>query len=282
MHKKFKSKSKITSVLDMYDVVHLNETEFNNIIKKSPNNVRKTMQSLQDFIKEIRFHDKLAHIIPLPLSEGGIYWSDYAGDYLNDIYGEDWYNKYKKGYMYMTVHINNAGTEIIDTDKISVSYSSMNTEDKNITIKLLNKYLKNQYIWSGRNTEKIFISFDKIKTKKIDTDSLKNDDDYPMLYIYIIFVNNIDLFDKDKYLFEKTIKNIKNLIKVDEDEVFVTHGYGIDDMDITFNGISTNIYEKYIKKATNYLNDLKEKKLVKKYSINMYSDPTTAYDTIKK
>ena len=144
--KTMKTKKKI-SPLDLFDVVHVNETKFKKVVEKSNPYIKSTVHKLMAFIEDIRKTGKIAHIVPLPLSSGGIYWTDYSLPYIEDIYGE------VDNYMYFNVYLNQKGTEI-DTRDIAGNFTRLNKVD---TIKLLDKHLKNRYTWSGNNKDAIRI-----------------------------------------------------------------------------------------------------------------------------
>jgi len=152
-----KTKKTKKSPLDLFDVVHVNETQFKKVVEKSNPYIKSTVHKLMEFIEDIRKTGKIAHIVPLPLSSGGIYWTDYSLPYIEDIYGEFDDEKFDN-YMYFNVYLNQKGTEI-DTRDIAGNFSPLNKVE---TIKLLDKHLKNRYTWSGNNKDAIRIHLKKI------------------------------------------------------------------------------------------------------------------------
>ena len=149
---KTKKTKKTKSVLDLFDVVHVNETQFKKIVEKSDPYTKSTVHKLMEFVKDIRKTGKIAHIVPLPLSSGGLYWTDYSLPYIEDIYGKFDDEKFDN-YMYFNVYLNQKGTEIEPRD-ITGNFSPLNKVE---TIKLLDKHLKNRYTWSGKNKDAIRI-----------------------------------------------------------------------------------------------------------------------------
>lgn len=267
------------SVLDFYDVTPIDDTEFKNVCKKSNQLVRDTINNMNDFVKAIKKMGMLAHVIPLALSSNGIYWSDYPGDYLSEIYGPEWYET-KKGYMYFTVYMNQTGTEINDKEDISVSFSDMNAATKKTIFDLLNKYLKDRYSWSGRNTDRIRIHYVKSKGAKIDLTTLKDNDAYPWLNINLNFPKTMDLFKSPHIVMD--LQNILiKLMKIDNDTIGCYESYGMTDVMYDFNGVETKLYKKYISNVVRYLDDLIKSKTITRYNINFYIDKNTISETFR-
>lgn len=262
-----KTKKQKISVLDLYDVVHIDETEFKNICKKSNYQIQETINSINKLIIDLRKIGKISHIIPLPLSSGKIWWSDYADDYLNDIYGSEWFDD-PNGYMYFTVYMNQSGTEINEKEMISVSYSNMSLNDKIKIIKLLDTHLQNQYVWTGRNTDKIFVQFVRSKTQKIDTASLKEEDVYPSLSINIKYYENINLIRTTSFVPELS-NEFEKLLNIDSKKTSVYYNYGIHDVSIEYNSFPLKTYNKNISKIIKYLDIETKGERIKKYNVRM-------------
>lgn len=147
-------KGNILSVLDLYDVVKVNEKKFDNIVKKSPSNIKKTIKTVNNMLKELKKEYDYAAIVPRALSGGGLYWTDYVGDYLIEKY-TDWFDK---KYVHFVVNLDVNGKNITN-DFISVFYKNMNKKEKEFMKNLLNKYFKNKYIWNGKNDSIIEIYY---------------------------------------------------------------------------------------------------------------------------
>lgn len=249
----------IISVLDLYDVKKMSEDDFKKVVNKSPKDVKDTIKGITNLTIELKKLNKITEIIPLPLSDGGSYWGDYAGDYLTEKYGYDW----NTNYMYFTIYLNHDG-DCIETDRdIGVGYSTLDKKAKIQMLNLLDEYLPKRYKWRGSNTEKIFISFKKGDPNKLDITKLKDDDTYPMMDIRIDFLRNTNLFQDDSDSVLKIAEKIKHLAKVD----FSDYEYGMTYMGIRLYSIDN--YEKYEKKIRSYLKQLIKDKKVSKYSIRL-------------
>lgn len=253
-------KTQPMSVLDFYDTKQINNDALQKIIDSSSRDIKTTLNGVTKLIEKLRDLGKIAHIIPLPLSDGGMYWTDYAGDFLNEIYGMDWLDNH----MYFTVYLNHDGDEITYRE-ISVNYSTLNKEQKIDLIGLLNEYLPGRYRWRGSNTERIFIDYKKGEENELDISKLKGDDVYPQFYVNIDFNSKvINLFKEDSGLIDDIVKNIKKFSKAD----FMDHEYGMDDMSIYIYSVDPKKHDVIQNKIEQYFNQMKDDKIVKSYSID--------------
>ena len=73
---------------DFYNIVHVTDTKFKNVVNNSTPIIKKTLQKLNKFVKDVCKLGKLTDIIPLPLSKTGQYWVDYPHDYITDKYND--------------------------------------------------------------------------------------------------------------------------------------------------------------------------------------------------
>ena len=166
------SKNKgISSTLDLYDIARISEKQFDKVVKKSNKNIQSTIKNIQKLVADLRKNGTYVEIIPLPLSKNGIYWSDYADDFMSEKYGNAWYDNF----IYFTIYMNEKGDKI-ESRNIGVSYSNLMKDGKIRLIKLLDKHLPSKYDWNGSNNRKIMISYEKVRTEKINLKTLKDDD----------------------------------------------------------------------------------------------------------
>jgi hypothetical protein len=276
--KKKKYNKKNITALDLYDIVHVNETEFKNICKKSNHRVQDTINHLMGLITDLRNLGIIAHIIPLPPAADGTYWSDYANDYLNDVYGREWY-KNPKGYMYFAVYMNSAGTEINDKHTIDVSYSDLKIKEKIQIIKLLDHHFQDRYTWTGRNTDKIFIQYIKTKTPKIDISLLKDDDVYPLLIVNVQYSNKIDLLRTSGHLVPDMSDTFHKILGLDKNETTIHYNYGINDAEFEVNAIPMKLYNKKISNIIRHLDNEIKNNNMDKYEIKLLSDFETVQES---
>jgi hypothetical protein len=254
--------------IDLYDVIYIDEKKFKKTVEKSSTNIKNTINDLYKLVIELRKLNITSHIVPLPASKQDKYWSDYPFDYLNNVYGDDWMDNQ---YIFFTVYMDKSGTKIIDKREITADFSQMNKREKEKIINLLNKYLKNQYIWNGKNTDRIMISYKKI-TNVIDKTKLKDDDEYPKMTLDIRFNDNVNLF-KDHDLVDKIITD---MIKIIDTKYY---SYAMKSISMNFFSIDKQKYKKYFKQIMEYLKKIKN---IKSYSIYFYTNEKTMHDKILK
>ena len=256
--------SRQVAPIDLYDIKYVNQEELKNIADRSEDRIKKIMDGLFKFVDEIHKIGKNAYIVPLPLSKG-IYWEDYSDSYMDHTFKDP--NWYKKPFLLFIVYMNETGDKIIDRS-IDVGFTKMNMSEKKQIIELLDKYVPKHYEWSGKNTVKISIHFNEFDND-IDIDSLKDDDVYPLLHVYLVTKKEINLF-KDNRIIEIVIKKISTILNRKENDDSVNYGYAINEVDLNFFSVSTDLYDKVVNDIRRYLNELKD--IFDTYELNYYLD----------
>lgn len=233
--------------------------DFNEIVNKSPPNVKQTLVSLQLFLKDFKKSGFNACIVTQP-GENGSYWGDYASDEIIDRYGYEWFDK---KYMLACVYLDESGKSINTTQDIIITYQDLTVSDKKLVITLLDKYLENLYEWSGKNTDTIKITYEKSKSKKIDLDLLKENDVYPLLRINIDIDKELNLLTSNTKLYLDIFNSIKKIFK--KLNVSIHSRYGTNNIKIEIN--SLDFYNKYQKKLDDLLQSYINKNIIVKYQI---------------
>lgn len=263
----------ILSTLDLYTNKTINDEEFENVYdSNTDSNIKNTIKNVNKLITKLRNKKYIAHLVPLTMDLDGNFWNDYPFDYMTEIYGNNWYEN-KNGYMYFVVYMDENGSEILPNN-ILIKFSKLNKNKKIEIINLLNKYFKNKYIWNGKNTNAIKISYHELEDfKKVDIKSLNDDpnnidDIYPLLSIHIIFNKDINLFmDSKSTKYTNIIKSTFNIN--DQDSINIS--YTISTIDINIYELPTKVYIANINKLSN--------RLYKDHNISNFS---FEYDTNKK
>lgn len=138
------------------------------------------------------------YIIPLPISDNNIWWTDYAHAYLNMFYGEEYY---EKNFISMEVRLNHDLT-INYNQRISLEYNLNKDQLKTIS-DLFSNQLPYNYSWSGKTSQLMFIDYQKSKTK-YKVKKITDPKIFPLLYVSI----DVDL------------KSDKKLNKSEDDVIF--------------------------------------------------------------
>ena len=176
---KIVTKKNNTKSLERYKIKILDELELNKIALKN-----KTYQILtQKVIPEINDLKIKTFIVPLPLSEINLYWSDYfPPTYIQKIYNKNINNI---NYMYLIVYMNKEGDKIIYDKPINIRFSNLTKKNKISILNIFEKYLLSQYNWNEINNNWMIVSFHKNK-------DIKQNDTNTMLYINIQLDRNHD------------------------------------------------------------------------------------------
>lgn len=226
----------------------INRRILNEIMDYAPANIKQIYESILTIVPLIKKLELNVDIVPLLKSENGIYWSDYAYEYLDD-------NFFDKDYMYFTIYLNNDGCVNVNHD-ILISYSSLTKEKKCSLLSLFYQYLPSNFDWDGDNNRVMTIKYDLIDNPiKLDFDLLSSDDTYPLLQVFIAFeiTNDYDLFDyidKDNIITE--IEGIFNNNKI-------TCSYGNCDIEIRATRVNITELTQIYHTLTSILSKVKRK-----------------------
>ena len=105
------------------------------------------------------------YIVPLPLSKNGHYFTDYASEYIHEVYNKDMIERLNIKDIYFVFYLTNDGKKLntddpfrasTRVDEILVNYTPFGNKKKNV-IEIFKKYLGNKFDWDGSNTKAIII-----------------------------------------------------------------------------------------------------------------------------
>ena len=96
-----------------------------------------------------------AYIIPLPLSKNGHYFTDYAPEYIKEVYNKDMIERLNIKDLYFLFKLTHDGKKL-NKNEIFVNYSPFGNKKKNV-IEIFKKYLGNKFEWDVSNTKAIII-----------------------------------------------------------------------------------------------------------------------------
>ena len=154
--KKQDNKSRIRAI-DLFNIKkivsekNLEKIAMKNIDAKNIYNILKTK-----IIPEINKLNIKIFIVPLPLSDNNIYWSDYANIFVKEVLKKD-LSDIK--YMIFTFYLNYKADEINTNKNIKIELTILNKENKNKIIQIFENYFPNNYKWNGSNARIMEISF---------------------------------------------------------------------------------------------------------------------------
>ena len=122
------------------------------------------------------------YLIPLPLSDNGVYWSDYANDYIKHYYDEDYY---ENEYLIITVYFDHNMTLNYNND-LKVSHN-LSIENSQIVYDIFLEHLPYNFQWNGNNLEIMMITYDN--GEKLVPLVIKEESNYPQINVYLTVVN---------------------------------------------------------------------------------------------
>ena len=170
-----------------YQLKVIRPKDIKNHLIKNSKNLKSLFKTLfNKIIPEIKNNKINFFIIPLPLSDNNVYWTDYYNSYLNYFYGKKWSDN---NFLYMTIRLHN-NSEINFNEEIIISYE-LNIDQSQVVFDIFSKYLPYNYFWSGKSTKTMIIDYKKSKNK-IKNINIKETKIYPKARIDIkaTFENN--------------------------------------------------------------------------------------------
>ena len=149
---KKESKKEIKS-LNHFGFTPVFEKKLDKIMEKHNNVVYDKIK--KNIIPELNKLGIETYIVPLPLSENGYYFTDYASEYIKEVYNKDMIERLNIKDIYFIFKLTHDGKKL-NTDKILVNYTPFGNKKKDV-IEIFKKYLGNKFEWNGSNTKAIII-----------------------------------------------------------------------------------------------------------------------------
>jgi hypothetical protein len=106
-----------------------------------------------------------AYIVPLPLSKNGYYFTDYATEYIKEVYNKNMIERLNIKDIYFIFKLTHDGKKLNTDDpfrastqvyEILVNYTPFGNKKKDV-IEIFKKHLGNKFEWNGSNTKAIII-----------------------------------------------------------------------------------------------------------------------------
>ena len=144
-------------------------TSNNPIITKIINRIIPSIKS-----KEINFF-----IVPLPLSDNGMYWTDYAHSYLTRFYGDD---HDENDFIRMVIYLNNDLTINYERE-ILLSYE-LDIKNQQTVYDTFRKHLPYNYVWSGNQLEVMRVEYKK-RNKPVPKKTIKQIEHFKTIHKYL-------------------------------------------------------------------------------------------------
>ena len=224
-----------------FDLTVIHPKDINKYLSK--NNVLKKIKST--IIPEMKKNKINFFIVPLPLSNKGFYWSDYANSYIEEFYDE---NYFEKNYVILTIYLNNDLS--LNLNKIPILTYNLTLKQSQLVFDIFYKHLPYNYEWDGNDMKAMELNYNK-KKKKIEKNKIKETSNYPLIIIQINlkFTKKISLFELGSPLNSKEFKDFDKIEKICK---YVDHTWGGHNIDLEFLGVQNikliQLFFKYLKK----------------------------------
>ena len=204
------------------------------------------LKKVVDKIKpEIEKQNIKFYIIPLPVSGGGIYWTDYANSYMIEYYGNEYDSS---SFMYMTIYFEE-NLEINYKKNPNIFYA-LNKDQQKIVADIFVKHLPYNYEWDGNNRKAMNVVYKKKSSKAIV--KIGNDPDYPEINLNIFLKYGKNKTPIDVLGGPLKANEFKNFEKLESKCKFIDYGYSNWDFDMIFTGV------KDLKYVKDFLNKLRK------------------------
>ena len=204
------------------------------------------LKKVVDKIKpEIEKQNIKFYIIPLPVSGGGIYWTDYANSYMIEYYGNEYDSS---SFIYMTIYFEE-NLEINYKKNPNIFYA-LNKDQQKIVADIFVKHLPYNYEWDGNNRKAMNVVYKKKSSKAIV--KIGNDPDYPEINLNIFLKYGKNKTPIDVLGGPLKANEFKNFEKLESKCKFIDYGYSNWDFDMIFTGV------KDLKYVKDFLNKLRK------------------------
>ena len=156
-----KESKKESKKISKKEIKSLNHFGFTPVFEKKLDKIMETHNKViydkikKNIIPELNKLGIEAYIIPLPLSKNGHYFTDYAPEYIKEVYNKDMIERLNIKDLYFLFKLTHDGKKL-NTDEILVNYTPFGNKKKNV-IEIFKKYLGNKFEWDGSNTKAIII-----------------------------------------------------------------------------------------------------------------------------
>ena len=156
-----KVSKKISKKVSKKEIKSLNNFGFTPVYEKKLDKIMESYNNVvydkikKNIIPELNKLGIETYIVPLPLSENGYYFTDYASEYIKEVYNKDMIERLNIKDIYFLFKLTHDGKKL-NKNEIFVNYSPFGNKKKDV-IEIFKKYLGNKFDWNGSNTKAIII-----------------------------------------------------------------------------------------------------------------------------
>lgn len=196
-------------IISLQDFFRINVIEPSNIYQYiQDNNILKIVY--HDIIPKLKEKIQNCFIIPLPLSEIDIWWTDYAPSYLEKFYGN---NILDNSHLYFVIKMDKDLTVNLN-EKIEI-YHNLTLSESQYVYDIFRQYLPYNFSWDGTVSQLMYINYLRSTNPIVDME-IKATSIYPSTEIFIEAVlekkfdeaYKINTFDDNPYELSQDFKII--------------------------------------------------------------------------
>jgi hypothetical protein len=187
-----------------------------------------------NIIPKIKEKVQNCFIVPLPLSEIDIWWTDYAPNYLEKFYGG---NVLDNSYLYFIIKMDKDLSLNLD-EKIEI-YHNLTLSESQLVYDIFREHLPYNFSWNGEVSGLMYINYLRSINSLLDM-KIKNSSIYPTIEIFIEAVLEKKLDDTYKInTFNDNPYELSSDFKIIWDEInscssVFDHGYSLSKDNNTF------------------------------------------------
>jgi hypothetical protein len=156
-----KELKKISKKSSKKEIKSLNHFGFTPVFEKKLDKIMETHNKVvydkikKNIIPELNKLGIETYIVPLPLSKNGHYFTDYASEYIREVYNKDMIERLNIKDIYFVFYLSHDGKKL-GRDYIKANFAPFGNKKKDV-IEIFKKYLGNKFDWDGSNTKAIII-----------------------------------------------------------------------------------------------------------------------------
>jgi len=156
-----KESKKVSKKISKKEIKSLNNFGFTPVFEKKLDKIMESYNKViydklkNNIIPELNRLGIETYLVPLPLSKSGHYFTDYAPEYIREVYNKDMIERLDIKDIYFVFYLSHDGKNL-ERNKIVANFAPFGNKKKDV-IEIFKKYLGNKFEWNGSNTHSIII-----------------------------------------------------------------------------------------------------------------------------
>jgi len=156
-----KESKKVSKKISKKEIKSLNNFGFTPVFEKKLDKIMESYNKViydklkNNIIPELNKLGIETYLVPLPLSKSGHYFTDYAPEYIREVYNKDMIERLDIKDIYFVFYLSHDGKNL-ERNKIVANFAPFGNKKKDV-IEIFKKYFGNKFEWNGSNTQSIII-----------------------------------------------------------------------------------------------------------------------------